>query len=82
LVEGTLALNAPFEVWEAFENERVAMTAEAIAGWADEYPDVEIQPTVLRSSRRRPGEGLRRPPTSSWWEAAATAASWACSWAR
>lgn len=44
LVEGTLALNAPFEVWEGFEDERVAMTAEAIAGWADQYPDVEIQP--------------------------------------
>jgi nucleotide-binding universal stress UspA family protein len=55
LVEGALALNAPIEVSEAFEDELVAMTAEAVAGWAEKYPDVEIHTKVVRG---RPGDVL------------------------
>jgi nucleotide-binding universal stress UspA family protein len=47
LVEGTLALNAPIEVWEGFEDRRVRMTAEAVAGWAERYPDVAIHTKVV-----------------------------------
>jgi nucleotide-binding universal stress UspA family protein len=57
LLEGTLALNAPFEVWERFEDERVAMTAEAVAGWAEQYPDVQVHPKVVRG---RPAEALAK----------------------
>ena len=55
LVEGALALNAPIEVWEAFEDERVAMTAETVAGWSEKYPDVEVKTTVVRG---RPADVL------------------------
>jgi hypothetical protein len=51
LGEGALALNAPMEVWEGLEEERVAMTAEAVAGWAEKYPDVHIH---TRDVRGRP----------------------------
>ncbi|MEO7235407.1 MAG: universal stress protein [Lapillicoccus sp.] len=48
LVEGTLALNAPLDVWEAFEDERVRMTAEAVAGYAEQYPEVTVHTDVVR----------------------------------
>jgi nucleotide-binding universal stress UspA family protein len=47
LVEGTLALNAPMEVWERFGAEREAMTAEAVAGWSERYPDVHVETRVV-----------------------------------
>lgn len=55
LVEGTMALNAPIEVWEGFEDERVAMTAEAVAGWAEKCPEVKIHTKVVRG---RPAAAL------------------------
>lgn len=48
-VDGALALNAPVNVWEGFEDARVAMVAEAVAGWAEQYPDVEVHPDVVRA---------------------------------
>ena len=55
LVQGTLALNAPIEVWEGFEDERITLTAEAAAGWAETYPDVAINPRAVRG---RPVDAL------------------------
>lgn len=55
LVQGTLALNAPIEVWEGFEVERVALASEAAAGWAEKYPDVEVHTRVVHG---RPADGL------------------------
>jgi nucleotide-binding universal stress UspA family protein len=50
LLDGTLALNAPMEVWEAFEDERVTMVAELAAGWSEKYPEVSVHTSVVRGS--------------------------------
>lgn len=55
LVQGTLALNAPIEVWEGFDAERVALASEAAAGWAEKYPDVQVHTRVVHG---RPADGL------------------------
>jgi nucleotide-binding universal stress UspA family protein len=48
LLDGALALNAPMEVWEAFEDERQTMVAEVAAGWAEKYPEVQVRTSLVR----------------------------------
>jgi nucleotide-binding universal stress UspA family protein len=55
LVEGALALNAPMEVWEKFADERVALTTEAVAGWTEQYPNIEVHTKIVRG---RPADAL------------------------
>lgn len=48
LIDGTLALNAQMEVWEAFEDQRETMVGEVAAGWSEKYPDVTVHSRVVR----------------------------------
>jgi nucleotide-binding universal stress UspA family protein len=42
LVQGTLALNAPIEVWEKFEDAESDVIRTFMAPWTDKYPDVTV----------------------------------------
>jgi nucleotide-binding universal stress UspA family protein len=55
MVQDPTPLNAVPEDFKAFEDGRVALTAEAAVGWAEKYPGVAVRTQVVRG---RPDEAL------------------------
>jgi nucleotide-binding universal stress UspA family protein len=55
MIQDTISLSIPSDVSKAFEDGRAAVAAEAVAGWAEKYPDVIVHTQLVRG---RPVEAL------------------------
>lgn len=60
LVRATLALNAPFAVWEGFEHDQRELVRAAVAPWAAKHPEIVVRTQVTQN---RTADALVRAST-------------------
>jgi nucleotide-binding universal stress UspA family protein len=60
LIRATLALNAPIEVWEGFEDDQRELVRAAVAPWTTKHPEVVVHTQITQD---RAADALVRAST-------------------